>query len=77
MNFEKLNKTFVPKTWKHYHYGKAHRVDIINDGELDLIVYKYWRKNKKGWEYGVMPRWEYGYKKHLDKQFKKQRENHD
>ena len=43
------------KTWRN-RYGKCHLVTEFNDGD-DMVVYKYWLKNKQRWAYDVTPKW--------------------
>lgn len=56
MKFEELrNKKFTLANHKHLH----HIVDIVNDGESKLIVYKYFGIHKRYWFYEVIEDWNF------------------
>ena len=45
------------KCWHDCHGFKCHSLQIMFDGDEELIAYKYWRKHKKRWEYCLEPLW--------------------
>lgn len=69
-NFTESNNKCLPKTWKDGFDRKCHKVEEVIDNGFKLTAYKYWRQNKKRWEYGIIPNWEFHYSRYLDKQFK-------
>lgn len=46
----------IPEQWKALGV-RWHLVETLNDGDTELIIYKFWRKHKQRWEYRVNPRW--------------------
>jgi len=40
----------IPKTWL-VGKKKHHLVSMLNDGEVELVVYKYWLQSKQRWLY--------------------------
>ena len=49
------NQSDVPKTWKGI-AGKCHLVEIIKDGNQEIVVFKYYRSAKQRWEYKAQPK---------------------
>lgn len=46
----------IPKQW--YWCGKkCHLVQIAKDGDIDIVVYKKWLKNRQCWNYVAEERW--------------------
>jgi hypothetical protein len=46
----------IPKQW--YWCGKkCHLVQIIKDGDAEIVVYKHWLKTRQYWNYVAEERW--------------------
>lgn len=46
----------IPKQW--YWCGKkCHLVQIIKDGDVEIVVYKHWLKTRQRWNYVTEERW--------------------
>jgi hypothetical protein len=45
----------IPSSW-HSLGAKRHLVAEINDGDEQLVVYKYWLVTKQRWEYKTEPK---------------------
>lgn len=46
----------IPKTW-YWCRKKCHLIQIINDGETEIVVYKQWLKTRQRWTYIAEERW--------------------
>ncbi len=47
----------MPKTWHDGRGYKCHLLAIVNDGDIELVTYKWWSKPKARWRYEIEPRW--------------------
>ena len=45
----------IPKSWT-WRDEKRHLVDLINDEETELVVYKHWLSSKQRWAYKTEPK---------------------
>lgn len=46
----------LPRSW-HQFGQKRHLLDVISDGEKQIVVSKVWRRSKQCWGYFAEPRW--------------------
>ena len=47
----------MPKIW-HLRKQKCHLVQIIKDGDDEIVVYKNWIRSSQRWNYVVEERWQ-------------------
>ncbi|VTP12680.1 hypothetical protein PUATCC27989T_00492 [Phytobacter ursingii] len=45
----------IPKTW--YWGNKCHLVQIIKDGDEEIVIYKHWMRHRQRWNYVAEERW--------------------
>jgi len=65
----------VLKKWHNVIGHKCHFLSEVQDGDLTLIAYKYWRAGKQRWEYELIPLWLLEYELSLLKDRKIEKSN--